>query len=178
MVRHEVSGLFAVQLPANLVSRNDMHDYAALQAGDDRSDFYVMGIEDPKKKLGAVMRSSLTLAAYYAFVEGTIFAAVDTAIPYDAPQMLPGTAENQDSTVTNQPSSRHFSTPRYTARYGDYRVRMTRDGKEHELFYRVAVYESSAWFFQVVIWLPYAKYGTHKEKIDAITHSFEVIEKA
>lgn len=159
MQRHEAtSGVFAIELPAQLDARNDMHDYASLQYGDDRSGWYVMALEDPKKKIASAINGGVALNTYYNFVETAAFNGADTTILLSPAQ--------------------EFERNNYHARYADYEVTTTRNGNTHTLFYRIAVYESSGYFFQVVIWMPRKLFEANKEQVDAIVKSFEVIEKA
>lgn len=150
---HDVSGIFSVSLPANMQPKNDMHEYAPIQLADENADFYILGIDDPKKKLGEVMRESLTLKSYYSFVESTVFATADTAILQ---------------------ASQTFTQHNIKAAYGDYSVRTTLKNKQYELHYRVAVYESPTSYFQLVLWLPESEYTDHKSIIEDITRSVKL----
>lgn len=156
LVSHDVSGVFSVSLPANMQPKNDMHEYAPIQFADERTDFYALGIDDPKKKLGELMRENMTLKAYYGFVETTVFSSADTAIQ-----------------VNNQT----FSHNNVQAYYGDYRVKATLKNKQYDLYYRIAVYESQHHYFQLVLWLPESEYEQHKATLDDITRSVSLQNK-
>lgn len=156
--RREAGGIFALLLPANLSPRNDMHDYAQLQYGDDRSGLYVMGLEDPKKKIAIALNGDVALKTYFSFVESAALSSADTTLTLKGPEDI----EN----------------PSYKGRYGDYQVEVTQGEKKYRLFYRIAVFETSAYFFQVVIWMPLPLYEQRKDQVDAILASFEVIENA
>lgn len=134
-----------------------MHDYAGLQHYDTSTDFYVIGIEDAKSNLGEIKRRRLKLRNYYSFVENTVFSRADS---------------------TALISSQKFTTEQgINSQVGDYFVSSQYWGAPYHLFYRIAVYESDEYFFQVVTWMPYDLYCERYKWIELISYSFRLLEK-
>lgn len=150
----EVDGLYAINLPDFLRPSFDMHDYASLQYYDNKTDFYIMGIDDPKDKLGS-RRRRLKLKAYYDFVESTVFEPTDSLLL-------------MASSVVEQ-GGREIRT-------GDYFARTRHFDYTYDLFYRVAVYESETHFFQIVLWMPFENHCEWVDWADQITMSFKLLE--
>ena len=151
----EIDGLYAINLPDFLRPSFDMHDYASLQYYDNKTDFYIMGIDDPKDKLGARSRR-LKLKAYYDFVESTVFEPTDSLV------LLA--------------SSVHKEEGKSEIRMGDYFARTRHFDYTYDLFYRVAVYESDSHFFQIVLWMPFEDHCESINWADQITKSFKLLE--
>ncbi|GEM_PF-2381384 len=152
-----VDQLYTVELPNNLRPGFDMHDYASLQHYDTSTDFYVIGIEDAKSNLGEIKRKRLKLRGYYNFVENTVFSRADSI------QLI---AEQSFKTAEG-----------IKTRIGDYYVNSRYWGAPYDLFYRIAVYESKEYFFQIVTWMPFDLYCERYDWIELISYSFKLVEK-
>lgn len=154
--RVNIDQLYEIELPSNLKPGYDMHDYAGLQYYDAATDFYIIGIEDAKSSLEEVKRRRLRLKSYYEFVENTVFARADSI------QLL---------------SQQMFTTDQgIKVQLGDYYVNSQQWSSPYQLFYRIAVYESEAYFFQLVTWMPYEVYCERYDWIERISHSFRMVE--
>ena len=153
-----VDQLYSVDLPNNLKPGFDMHDYAGLQHYDTSTDFYVIGIEDAKDNLGAIKRRRLKLKNYYSFVENTVFSRADST------QLIADQKFTTDQGIKSQ--------------VGDYFVSSQNWGAPYRLFYRIAVYESDDYFFQIVIWMPYDLYCERYKWIEGISNSFQLLDNA
>jgi len=153
-----IDQLYTLELPGNLQPGYDMHDYAGLQYYDTSTDFYILGIEDAKSNLGTIKRKRLRLKGYYEFVENTVFSRADSTY------FLAG---------------QEFQTSQgVRVRTGDYYVFTRHWGAPHQLFYRIAVYESEDYFFQIVTWMPFDLYCDRYDWIERISYSFRLVEPA
>ncbi|MEZ4828952.1 MAG: hypothetical protein R3C61_22100 [Bacteroidia bacterium] len=150
-----IDSLYEVDLPTNLQPGYDMHAYASLQYYDTLQNFYLLGIEDAKQNLGDIKRKRLKLRGYYAFVEGTVLEKADSF------QM----ESDQEIKLQSEIS----------VKAGDYYVTSRVEEEEIELFYRIAVYESDDFFFQLVFWMPYPDYCQQMPWVESVTQSFRFI---
>ena len=134
-----------------------MHAYASLQYYDTLSGFYVLGIEDAKDNLGDIKRKRLKLHSYFAFVEHTVFQRVDSMI---------------------LESEQLFSLDKELEVFaGDYQT-LSKDWGSYPIFYRIAVFESPEYFFQLVTWMPYEIHCDLMPWIDTMTTSFRFLSPA
>jgi hypothetical protein len=150
-----VEGLYSVNMPDFLKPSYDMHDFASLQYYDPVRRFHVIGIEDSKENFGILKRKKVKLGDYYRFVEASVFELADST-------ELIGEASYTEGDLK--------------ARFGDYYARNQFMGKTYTLFYRVAVYESPTYFFQMVIWTPFEGYCDKIEWVDLITYTFHLMD--
>ncbi|MEL6671490.1 MAG: hypothetical protein AAFR61_04835 [Bacteroidota bacterium] len=149
-----IGNLYQVDLPSNLQPGYDMHAYASLQYYDTLSNFYILGIEDDKANLGEIKRLRLKLRGYFQFVEGTVFGRVDSLLKESTLEY----SFNDDLRVLS----------------GDYYV-YNRKWGDDPVFYRLSVYETQDYFFQIVCWMPYNSHCEAYERLDGITYSFSLI---
>lgn len=152
-VTQTIDSLYRIDIPDNLTPGYDMHDYASLQFYNTGINYYVLGIEDAKENLGEIKRMRLQLDGYYTFVENTVFEKVDSL------------ALVAQST---------FADSIQTAHIGDYYTQSSVWG-DTPLFYRIAVFENTNYFFQLVIWMPYEDHCQWYPWTDTITHSFHFL---
>jgi hypothetical protein len=153
LTRYTIEDLYSVSLPDNLRKARDMHDYASLQYNDPQTDFYVLGIDDPKDKLGRHGRK-LKMDVYYQFVEQTVLEPADSVF-----QMASRTLKQEGAAL----------------KLADYYAKTQHFDDEYELFYRIAVFENETHFFQLVIWMPFENHCERIKWVDAITQSFEML---
>ncbi|MDX1908379.1 MAG: hypothetical protein SF053_15185 [Bacteroidia bacterium] len=149
--------VFTLRLPDRLTAAQDMHEYASIQYYDPLTDFYVLGIEDAKANLGEIKRRRLRLAGYYTFVENIVFETVDTFAPLSAELLR--------------------VRPGIEAQVGDYYAYHAAWG-ETPLYYRLAVYESTHYYFQLVIWTPFEGACDRVAWMDSITYSLDFMDPA
>ena len=142
-----IDELYRIDLPAQLKSGYDMHDYASLQYYDTLRNLYVIGIEDAKENLGQIKRRRLKQKSYFKFVESTVFSDVDSLV----------LETEQDYDLG----------PDLKLKAGDY-FAMSQNWGDVPVFYRIAVYENYDYFFQLVIWMPYQD---HCHELDTWTDS-------
>ncbi|WNJ16683.1 hypothetical protein [Pontibacter sp. G13] len=149
-----VDSLYSVELPNNMKESYSMHAYANLQYFAADWNMYVIGLEDNKANLGEIKARRVQLVHYYDFVENTVTELVDTS-------MLIGVQS--------------FILPNgLDAKIGDYYTYNSQKAYP-PLFYRIAVYESDGYFFQLVLWTPYESSCDYIGWIDSITNSFDLI---
>lgn len=146
--------LYRIDLPSNLYQGYDMHDYASLQYYDTLRGFYVLGIEDAKDNLGEIKRMRLKLHSYFAFVEHTVFRHVDSM-----------------SLVSEQ----LFSTAKDLEVLASDYYTITSQSNPTPIYYRIAVFESQEYFFQLVVWMPYDIHCDLMPWIDRMTSSFRFL---
>jgi hypothetical protein len=149
-----VDSLYALRMPQQIQRVSDMHDYASLQAYAPEDEFYVLGIEDAKEKLGAVQRRRLKLEGYHSFLLNTVFERVDSSqlIAAEARQLAPG----------------------LDLICGDYYAYSQSWGGV-PLLYRIAAYESPSYYLQLVIWLPYENACERQAWMDSLTYSLRFV---
>ena len=152
----EINRLYRIELPQSFRAARDMHDFAELQYFDSQGSCYIIGIEDSKQKLSEVIQQRLKLELYYDFVENIVLDKADSSriIAYDEFKTLQG----------------------LRVKTGDYYAKSEYWEKKHELFYRVAVYESDTYFFQLVSWMPFESYQERLPVLDSIFHSFAILD--
>ncbi len=154
--RVTIANLYAVDLPTTFEMGFDMHEYAQLQYYDLEHSIFLLGIEDAKENLGDIKRRRLKLRGYFTFVEDIVMEAADTSLIEASAQMsLPGTEQRP-------------------ARFCDYWVGQY-EGTDIPLFYRIAVYESPDYFFQLVFWMPYENHCQYYPTIEKISQSFTLL---
>ncbi|MEM7373582.1 MAG: hypothetical protein AAF587_33470 [Bacteroidota bacterium] len=146
--------LYQIDLPNNLYKGYDMHDYASLQYYDTLMGVYVLGIEDAKDNLGEIKRKRLKLYSYYAFVEHAVFLDVDSTILVS--EQLFSSGKNLEVLA------------------GDYHT-LNKDWENVPIFYRIAIFESPEYFFQLVTWMPYEIHCDFMPWIDTMMTSFHFI---
>lgn len=134
-----------------------MHPYAGLQYYDEATGFYVMCIDDMKDNLGPIRRHRIRIKGYYNFVELTVFEQADS------------------SSLIDQAS---FQLDGLEVKTGDYYVSSEYWGKVYEFYYRIAVYESEHYFFQLVMYMPFEDREKEKKGVDKITRSFRLLRPA
>jgi hypothetical protein len=155
----KVRNLYQIELPSTFQMGYDMHDYASLQYYDLNHSLFILGIEDAKQNLGDIKRRRLSLAGYFSFVEDNVLEATDLFRREETVICeLPGTYDNE-------------------AKIRDYYV-VNEDWAPIPLFYRIAVFESSEYFFQIVIWMPYQDHCDHYPTVERITYSFAMLANA
>ena len=152
----EVNRLYRINLPQSFRPARDMHDFAELQYYDTQGTCYVIGIEDSKQKLSEVIQQRLKLDLYYDFVENIVLDKADSSY---------AKAFQEFETVQG-----------LRVKAGDYYAKSEYWEKKHELFYRVAVYESDTYFFQLVSWMPYESHSSRLSMLDSVFHSFVLVE--
>ena len=153
-VKVEIDGLYSVELPVNLKPGYNMHPYAGLQYYDEAAGFYVMCVDDMKENLGPVRRHRIRIKGYYNFVELTVFERADSI-----------SLIAQDNFVLD---GLHVKT-------GDYYVSSEYWGDVYAFFYRIAVYESADYFFQLVMYMPFEDRERQVKSVDRITQSFRLL---
>lgn len=150
---HVIDSLYRIDIPSILTPGYDMHDYASLQYYNTQMNYYVLGIEDAKENLGEIKRMRLQLDGYYTFVENTVFEKVDSLA------------------VVAQST---FADSIQRAQVGDYYTTSEAWG-DVPLFYRIAIFENSNYFFQLVVWMPYDRHCEWHHWTDTITNSFHFL---
>jgi hypothetical protein len=150
----KIDDLYSVELPVNLKAGYAMHPYAGLQYYDEESGFYVICIDDLKDNLGPIRRHRIRIKGYYNFVELTVFEQVDSVALI---------------------SEDNFQLNGLNVKTGDYYVSSEYWGEKHALYYRIAVYESADYFFQLVVYMPYEDREKAGKSVDGIIHSFQLL---
>lgn len=154
LIQVPIDNLYVIHIPDNLQPGYDMHDYASLQYYNSSEGFYILGIEDAKENLGDIKRKRLKLKGYYAFVENTVSNPVDTL---------------------SRESLQYFTNAEgLSVRIGDYYAN-SQAWNWDPLFYRIAVYESPEYFFQLVMWMPYGPHCERVAVLDSIVYSFKFL---
>ncbi|MEO0473035.1 MAG: hypothetical protein AAF206_25700 [Bacteroidota bacterium] len=156
-VMRTIDSLYALQLPGNLEPGYDMHDYASLQYYDVQSNLYVIGLEDAKENFGDIKRKQLKLSGYFDYLERNAFEMADSSF--------------------QETESRFLTRQGLEAKCGDYFV-AAKPGEHPELFYRICVIESNNYFFQLVIWMPYASHCRDITIADQMVYSFRFLPPA
>lgn len=155
----KAGNLYALELPPTFEKGYGMHDYATLQYHDLENSIFLLGIEDAKENLGEIKRRRLKIGGYFNFVEDIVLEQVEF-YQREATQQckLPGTLD-------------------YETRIRDYYVSHN-PWAPFPLFYRIAVYESEEYFFQLVLWMPYDDHCDAYPVLERITKSFVLGEGA
>lgn len=156
MQQIEIDQLYILDLPDNLTPSYDMHDYASLQYNDPKRGIYLLGIEDAKDNFPGFKRGQLKLPAYYQFVENSVLVNADTTAVLDQKEFMAGP---------------------HPAIMSDSYAQVDFRGNVHELFYRIVVYESKMYYFQLVIWMPYDTYCDQLPLFDQMLYSFRIRER-
>lgn len=151
----EVNQQFSLQLPASMTPSKDMHATAILQYADTDSNLYVLGIEDAKENFGEINKKEVSIEDYFKFTESGI---------------SEGATDKQQLSVVRR------KTKDFNVLEGDYDIKTLFQGREHNLHYRIAVYETKQYFYQIVVWKPMNPACLHVEQMDSITHSFQLIQ--
>ncbi len=145
-----VRNLYTIDLPYPLKATNEMHEGAALQYYDPEGEMYVICMEELKDNIKAV-RSGVKMDDYYKMVEDTITARASYK------RFIQG---------------KKLKRKGFSIKEGDYEVVTDLLGVEYHLLYRIAVIESSQYFFQVVLYSPYTDSCNIFDTYDTITRSF------
>lgn len=151
-----IDDLYSVELPAYLKPGYKMHPYAGLQYYDEEAGFYVMCIDDMKENLGPVRRHRIRIKGYYNFVELTVFERADSI-----------------SLIAQD----NFQLNGLNVKTGDYYVSSEYWGDVYEFYYRIAVYESEQYFFQLVMYMPYEDREKEMKWVERITRSFQLLNR-
>lgn len=148
-----IENLYAIDLPSKLIVSNDMHESASLQYYDLANDFYVIGMEEPKDNIKAV-NSEVKMDDYYKMVEDTI----TSGAVYK--RFIQGQKSKHDG---------------ISMKASDYEIQKDLRGKEYHLLYRIAIFESKKYFYQIVMYMPYSDSCKIFPKLDTIIQSFKVL---
>ncbi|MDX2287161.1 MAG: hypothetical protein NW241_23560 [Bacteroidia bacterium] len=151
-----IDSLYEIRVPGSLLPATDMHPYAGLQYYAPDQALYVLGIEDEKDNLGPLMLRRIQLPGYYMFVENTVFEQADSF--------------RMESQTIPPP------TPAHACVVGDYYASSRQWGEP--LFYRVAVFETKDFFYQLVMWTRYEGACARTEQMDTIVGSFRLAGQA
>ncbi|MDP5170982.1 MAG: hypothetical protein NWR72_12110, partial [Bacteroidia bacterium] len=146
--------VYSLGIPSFLQPGYDMHPFASIQYYDTASQFFVLGMEDSKNNLGAIKRRRLKLRGYFNYMETIALERVDSFMyvaSYRDTLAQGLSIQSQDYYATIDPFP------------------------DLPLFYRVAVYENDEYFYQLIIWMPYADHCPLMPWIDSITQSLHFL---
>lgn len=147
----EVEGSYSVAIPANFKPCNDLHDFATLQYSDERSGYFLVGIDEPKAKIEA-LKMDYSLADYTEFVENNIGGAFDSMLVLQ-----------RDTLIINGIQCQ--TTDMYTF--------VRSDEAPLEVYYHLAVFESEDQFYQLIGWTEKHYESVFQAAATAIDRSFQ-----
>ncbi|MFM2377000.1 MAG: hypothetical protein RLZZ165_2097 [Bacteroidota bacterium] len=152
----EVEGLFSVAIPKNLTPCNDLHEFASLQVSDERGDYFLIGIVEPKAALQD-LEVQYSLGDYAYFAESTLRNVFDRV-----------SVCHRDSLVVN-------GLPCQTA---DFFVTVDDEDEPLEVYYHLSIFEGRDRFYQLIAWSPRRQGVIWNQAMKSVDQSFCELQQA
>jgi len=150
----KVGDKYSLVLPDYLSETDELNDDASLQYQNTEKEFYTIVIDENKQELFDIIDQSELLAGYQKNLEGYSKLLLDGLIADAGLAVAP---KVQDETINGLPA-KILST--------------TLDADGFRVYYKIAMIEGKADFYQVMTWTMESNATEHEEEMEGIVRSF------